>query len=147
MSLGRQELASLLDVFEDLDLSELVLSVGGTRVELTNSGKPPRGELPAETTISLHRVLAPSVGIVRVAPGLPGTQVRADDVVCVLDVWTSSIPVQAGVDGTVREVHVEEGTMVEYGQSLFGIEHTGAHRVAGTSPERPAASRSSSSSA
>jgi biotin carboxyl carrier protein len=51
----------------------------------------------------------------------PGVQVRADDVVCVLDVWTSTIPVQAGVDGTVREVHVADGTMVEYGQPLFGI--------------------------
>jgi hypothetical protein len=41
MGVSREELASLMETFEDLGLSELVLSVGGTRVELTSDGKPP----------------------------------------------------------------------------------------------------------
>jgi biotin carboxyl carrier protein len=124
MVFSREELTSLMEMFEDLGLSELILNVGGTLVELTSSGKPPLGRSTMTTSGPPHHVLAPSVGIVRPAPfTTPGERVRADDVVCVLDVWTSTIPVQAGLDGVVRKVHVTEGTMVEYGQSLLDIEH------------------------
>jgi acetyl-CoA carboxylase biotin carboxyl carrier protein len=70
----------------------------------------------------LHHVLAPSVGIVRLTSE-QGGPVRADDVVCTLDVWKSTIPVRAGLDGVVRKLHVADGTMVEYGQSLLDIDH------------------------
>jgi biotin carboxyl carrier protein len=119
MGVSREELASLMETFEDLGLSELVLSVGGTRVELTSDGKPPTTMTAAGP---LHHVLAPSVGIVRLTSE-QGGRVRADDVVCTLDVWTSTIPVRAGLNGVVRKVHVADGTMVEYGQSLLDIEH------------------------
>jgi biotin carboxyl carrier protein len=119
MGVSREELASLMETFDDLGLSELVLSVGGTRVELTSDGKPPT---TMTTAGPLHHVLAPSVGIVRLTSE-QGGPVRADDVVCTLDVWTSTIPVRAGLDGVVRNVHVADGTMVEYGQSLLDIEH------------------------
>jgi biotin carboxyl carrier protein len=119
MGVSREELASLMETFDDLGLSELVLSVGGTRVELTSDGKPPT---TMTTAGPLHHVLAPSVGIVRLTSE-QGGRVRADDVVCTLDVWTSTIPVRAGLDGVVRNVHVADGTMVEYGQSLLDIEH------------------------
>jgi biotin carboxyl carrier protein len=119
MVVSREELASLMETFEHLGLSELVLSVGGTRVELTSDGKPPT---TMTATGSLHHVLAPSVGIVRLTTE-QGGRVRADDIMCTLDVWKSAIPVRAGLDGVVRTVHVAEGTMVEYGQSLLDIEH------------------------
>jgi biotin carboxyl carrier protein len=119
MGVSRDELASLMETFEELGLSELVLSVGGTRVELTSDGKPPT---TMTTAGPLHHVLAPSVGIVRLTSE-QGGRIRADDVVCTLDVWKSTIPVRAGLDGVVRKVHVAEGTMVEYGQSLLDIEH------------------------
>jgi len=40
----------------------------------------------------------------------------------VLEVWTSAMPVQAGVGGTVRALHVGEGELAEYGQALVSIE-------------------------
>jgi biotin carboxyl carrier protein len=119
MGVSREELASLMQTFEDLGLSELVLSVGGTRVEFTSNGKSPTAVTAAGP---LHHVLAPSVGIVRLTSH-QGGRVRADDVVCTLDVWKSSIPVKAGVDGVVRSIRVADGTMVEYGQLLVDIEH------------------------
>jgi biotin carboxyl carrier protein len=118
MSVSSEELTSLMETFEELGLSELVLSVGGTRVELTSDGKPPTMTVAG----AIQHVLAPSVGIVRLASERGG-RVRAGDVVCFLDVWKSAIAVNAGVDGTVRTVHVADGTMVEYGQSLLDIEH------------------------
>ena len=119
MGVSREELASLMERFEDLGLSELVLSVGGTRVELTSDGKP-----PTRMTVAgpLHHVLAPSVGIVRLTSE-QGGRLRADDLVCTLDVWKSTVPVKAGVDGVVRSVRVADGTMVEYGQALVDVEH------------------------
>jgi len=119
MGVSREELASLMETFEDMGLSELVLSVGGTRVELTSDGKPPT---TMTTAGPLHHVLAPSVGIVRLTSE-QGGRVRADDVVCILDVWKSTVPVKAGVDGVVRSVRVADGTMVEYGQALVDVEH------------------------
>jgi biotin carboxyl carrier protein len=111
---------SLMEKFEDLGLDELVLSVDGTKVELTSSGRPPVVEgLTAGPT--LHEVLAPSVGIVR-QPVAVDSEIHADDVVCVLEVWTSTVPVQAGADGTVRALHVGEGALAEYGQALVSIE-------------------------
>ena len=119
MGVSREELASLTERFGELGLSELVLSVGGTRIELTSDGKPPTRMTAAGP---LHHVLAPSVGIVRLTSE-QGGRVRADDLVCTLEVWTSTIPVRAGLDGVVRKVHVADGTMVEYGQQLVDIEH------------------------
>jgi biotin carboxyl carrier protein len=111
---------SLMERFDDLGLDELVLTVDGTTVELTSSGKPPvvDGQAAAPT---LHEVLAPSVGIVR-TPAEQGSEVGADDLVCVLEVWTSTMPVQAGIGGTVRALHVREGELAEYGQALVSIE-------------------------
>jgi pyruvate carboxylase len=119
MGVSREELTSLMETFEDLGLSELVLSVGGTRVELTSNGKPPTTVATAEP---LHYVLAPSVGIVRLTSE-QGRRVRAGDILCALDVWKSAIPVRADVDGIVQTLHVADGTMVQYGQQLVDIEH------------------------
>jgi biotin carboxyl carrier protein len=119
MAVSHEELASLMQTFEDLGLSELVLDVGGTRVELTSDGRPPATVTAAGP---LHSVLAPSVGTVRLTSEQDG-RVRVNDVVCTLDVWKSTIPVRAGVDGVVRAIRVADGTMVEYGQVLVDIEH------------------------
>ena len=119
MGVSREELTSLMERFEALGLSELVLNVGGTRVELTSDGRPPT---TMTTAGPLHHVLAPSVGVVRLTSE-PGGRVRAGDIVCTLEVWKSTIPVRAGVDGVVRSVRVADGTMVEYGQSLVDVEH------------------------
>ncbi len=119
MAVTREELTSLLERFEELDLTELVLDVAGTRVELTSDGRPPRVSVGSALQ---HRVSAPSVGIVHLTSAV-GNRVRAGDVVCTLDVWKSSLPVHAGVDGVVQGVHVADGTMVEYGQALVDVEH------------------------
>jgi acetyl-CoA carboxylase biotin carboxyl carrier protein len=119
VGLSHEELMALMDRFEAFGLDELVLSVDGTRVELTSSGKPPL--VDAETAAdSVHEVLAPSVGTVRPVVAV-GSEIGPEDVVCILEVWKSTIEVQAGVAGTVRELHVEEGTLAEYGQALLSI--------------------------
>src|SRR5260370_34234386 len=107
MGVSREELASLMEPFGELGLSEIVLSVGGRRVELTSDGKPPT---TMTTAGPLHHVLAPSVGIVRLTSE-QGGRVRADDVVRILDVWTSTVPVKSGMDGVVASVRAGARTV------------------------------------
>jgi acetyl-CoA carboxylase biotin carboxyl carrier protein len=47
MALSRDDLASLLEAFETFGWNELILTVDGTRVELTSSGRPPASVLGA----------------------------------------------------------------------------------------------------
>jgi acetyl-CoA carboxylase biotin carboxyl carrier protein len=76
-----------------------------------------------------HRVTAPSVGLFwrSPKPGAPpfvevGDEVRPDDTVCIVEVMKLMNHVRAGVAGTVRAVHPQNGEMVEHGDPLFTIE-------------------------
>jgi acetyl-CoA carboxylase biotin carboxyl carrier protein len=88
-----------------------------------------RSEALLEDTTRTHRVTAPSVGLFWRAPdpSAPpfveiGQRVEPDDPVCIVEVMKLFNHVQAGVSGTVRSVEVENGAMVEHGQTLFVIE-------------------------
>jgi len=90
---------------------------------------PAPAPAPAAPAHGLHEVLAPSVGIFYRAPepGAPpfveaGRHVEPGDVVCIVEVMKLMNHVTAGLAGVVREVHVENGTMIEHGQRLFSIE-------------------------
>jgi acetyl-CoA carboxylase biotin carboxyl carrier protein len=88
-----------------------------------------RTEALLEDTTRTHRVTAPSVGLFWRAPdpSAPpfvevGQRVEPDDPICIVEVMKLFNHVQAGVSGTVRSVEVENGAMVEHGQTLFVIE-------------------------
>jgi len=74
-------------------------------------------------------VKAPMVGTFYRAPS-PGAapfvevgdKVRADSVVCIIEVMKLMNTIHAGVAGVVREVRVENSQPVEYGQVLIVIE-------------------------
>jgi acetyl-CoA carboxylase biotin carboxyl carrier protein len=133
VGLTRQELASLLDAFEKYGFAELVVDVDGTRFEVSSGpgradGAGEAARAPRGAPVH-HDVLAPSVGILHLAPGhdeppFPeiGQPVRADQTVCVLEVADATLPVKAGIDGVVTAVHAEDGTLVEYGDRLLSIE-------------------------
>jgi acetyl-CoA carboxylase biotin carboxyl carrier protein len=74
-------------------------------------------------------VTAPILGTVYLRPApdadpfvTVGDTVAADTTVAIVEVMKLMNPVPAGVAGTVTEVCVTEGTMVEYGQTLLRIE-------------------------
>ena len=73
-------------------------------------------------------VLAPTVGLFWKSPqpGAPpfvevGQQVSADDTVCIVEVMKLMSHVKAGVAGVVIRVSVEDGAMVEHGDTLVII--------------------------
>ena len=51
-----------------------------------------------------------------------GDRVEADTVVCIIEVMKLMNSVVAGVAGVIAAVHVSDGELVEYGQSLFTIQ-------------------------
>lgn len=60
-------------------------------------------------------------------PGAPsyvevGGRVSADTEVCLIEVMKLFTPLIAGVEGTVREVYVTDGALVEFDQPLFLIQ-------------------------
>ena len=75
------------------------------------------------------RVESPMVGVFYRAsnPGAPpfvevGDTVAPGQTLCVLEAMKLFNELKAEVDGTVRAVHVDNGSAVEYGQLLFEIE-------------------------
>ena len=74
-------------------------------------------------------VRAPNLGSFYRAPkpGAPayvevGQAIEADSEVCLIEVMKLFTPVKAGVKGTVRQICVNDGAMVEYEQVLVIIE-------------------------
>ena len=51
----------------------------------------------------------------------PGSSVEADDPVCIVDVMKMFTRVPAGSSGTIVDILVEDGTLVEHGQVLMTI--------------------------
>jgi acetyl-CoA carboxylase biotin carboxyl carrier protein len=57
----------------------------------------------------------------------PGQHVKADDTLCLIEVMKLFNSIRAGVDGVVRSVLAENGSLVEYNQMLFVIAPSAAH--------------------
>lgn len=87
----------------------------------------------AEPATDLHEVKSPMVGTFYRAPAPeappyvePGSPVSKGQTLCILEAMKLMNEMESEVDGVVREVLVENGDPVEYGQVLFRIELTGA---------------------
>ena len=52
----------------------------------------------------------------------PGTAVRPDTTVCVIEAMKVFTDIPAGVSGTITEVLVKNGQPVEFGQPLFRVQ-------------------------
>ncbi|WP_018869754.1 acetyl-CoA carboxylase biotin carboxyl carrier protein [Thioalkalivibrio sp. ALgr3] len=83
-------------------------------------------EEPAE--LEGHRVTAPMVGTFYRAPSPGATpfvevgqQVEVGDTLCIIEAMKMLNPLEADQAGTVRQILVENGNPVEYGQPLFII--------------------------
>lgn len=92
-------------------------------------GTPPCSTLAAEPKLEIgSAVTSPMVGTFYVAPGPDaepfvsiGQKVKKGDVVCIVEAMKLMNEVEAEMDGTITEILVEDGKMVEFGQSLFMI--------------------------
>ncbi|WP_058307484.1 acetyl-CoA carboxylase biotin carboxyl carrier protein [Gracilibacillus massiliensis] len=75
-----------------------------------------------------HEIVSPMVGTFYSSPSpdkpiyvQTGDQVGEDSIVCIVEAMKLFNEIEADVKGTVTEVLVENGELVEYGQPLFRI--------------------------
>lgn len=148
MTLTPDDLALLLENFQNSDWTEMNFALDGIRVslakgELARALQPPapaRSTAPApKPTLGRasevpesHRVHAAGIGVFRrgASPGAEplvdvGQRVGADDVIGLLEVFRRREEISAGKAGIVAAIHAEDGLVVEYGQLLFTIEPDG----------------------
>jgi acetyl-CoA carboxylase biotin carboxyl carrier protein len=90
---------------------------------------PTAGQAPAPVEPTGHVVKSPMVGTFyrSPSPGAPpfieiGQTVKPGDTLCIIEAMKLLNEIEAEVGGAVKEILVENGQPVEYGQPLFVIE-------------------------
>ncbi|NQT86339.1 acetyl-CoA carboxylase biotin carboxyl carrier protein [bacterium] len=145
----RKLVEELTDLMDARKLDELKISSDGVKVVLrrgarretaqpmvfTHGSPVPHAIDPAapaaegEAPEVGHIVHAPMVGTFYLSPAPDaddfvgvGDSVTADSVLCIIEAMKVMNELKAEVEGIVREIRVESGESVEYGQALFVIE-------------------------
>lgn len=135
-----EKIQALAQVLKDNDLSVLKLSDGEDQIVLKRQLSGPVMQAapvqaaasvqgaPEAVETSYQEVKSPMVGVFYSAPSpdsepfvSEGNRVKKGDVLCVIEAMKLMNEVNAESDGTVVEVCVENGQVVEYGQTLFRI--------------------------
>lgn len=90
---------------------------------------PAADAAPAKPEVSGHKVLSPMVGTFYAAPSpdakdfvTVGQQVKAGDVLCIVEAMKMMNQIEADVSGTVKAILVSNGEPVEYDEPMFIIE-------------------------
>ncbi|MCV3741820.1 acetyl-CoA carboxylase biotin carboxyl carrier protein [Lentilactobacillus hilgardii] len=82
----------------------------------------------ADSPDNVEEITAPLVGVIYFAPNpdkpafkKQGDKVKKGDVVCVIEAMKMINEVKSDVSGTISNVLVKDGSMVEYGQPIFQV--------------------------
>jgi len=148
VSLTAKDVAEIARLLEDSNFDELDLEIDGFKIHLkrqgagaavsavaneparTSDGSDRRAPAPAAQppVAGVHEVRAPLLGTFYRAPkpGAPpyvevGARVDADTIIGIIEVMKLMTPLRAGVAGTVCEILVRDGALVEYGETLLRV--------------------------
>lgn len=146
-----RKLKTLIDLVADSGIAELEVTEGDDRVRIAKFTPPPAAPTPVIAAplpvgtpgangVSVatpplasepegHVVKSPMVGTFYRSPS-PGAAafielgqtVKPGDTLCIIEAMKLLNEVEAEVGGTVKQILVENGQPVEYGQPLFVIE-------------------------
>jgi acetyl-CoA carboxylase biotin carboxyl carrier protein len=142
-----EKVKNLILLMNENDLAEIEVEEEGTKIRLKRNSldsiqtsiqlpdaKPslqqegPTKYLTSKDDSGVAEVVAPMVGTFYTsAPGADpyvsvGDDVVEDTVVCIIEAMKIMNEIKAETKGKIVEVMVENGTAVEYGQPLFGVE-------------------------
>lgn len=143
-----RKLKTLIDLVAESDISELEVTEGDGKVRIVKSdpaashqqmvyaaappmaaANPAPAPAPAEPVVpSGHMVTAPMVGTLYRSPN-PGAapfvevgqSVQEGDALCIIEAMKLLNEIEADKAGVIKEILVENGAPVEYGQPLFVI--------------------------
>ena len=146
-----RKLKTLIDLVAESDIAELEVTEGESKVRIVKSGGPqgqvvmmqPQSApqqlatpgaaaapapVPAAPETKGHVVKSPMVGSFyrASAPGAPafvevGSTVKEGDTLCIIEAMKLLNEIDAEVSGVVKEILVENGQPIEFGQPLFII--------------------------
>jgi acetyl-CoA carboxylase biotin carboxyl carrier protein len=146
-----RKLKTLIDLVADSTIAELEVTEGDSKVRIVKTVPPsgaapyqylqmpmagapaaPAAAAPAAVEApaapSGNIVKSPMVGTFYRAPGPEkssyvdiGSPVKSADPVCIIEAMKLLNEIEAGFDGTIKEILVENGQPVEFGQPLFVI--------------------------
>ncbi|HTD90731.1 MAG TPA: acetyl-CoA carboxylase biotin carboxyl carrier protein [Burkholderiales bacterium] len=146
-----RKVKTLIDLVQQSDITELEITEGEERVRISRGGTvvsqhpagqqmvypnvmattqemlaQPAPEAPAEP--QGHVLKSPMVGTFyrSSAPGAKpfveiGQAVKADETVCIIEAMKLLNEIEGGAEGVIKQVLVENGQPVEYGQPLMVI--------------------------
>ncbi len=127
----------ILTMVEDSDINEVVIEEGDLKVTVRKAAAPAVAAAPpvaqpvaaAPSTNGYHMVRSKWVATFYRSPSPQspmfvevGDTVQAGQTLCILEMMKMMNELTADMDGIVREILVENGQTVEYGQPLFAIE-------------------------
>ena len=140
-----RKLKTLIDLVSESGVAELEITEGDDRVKIVNrvgaapvvAAAPAAAPAPAVTSESAaapvvaedtRTINSPMVGTFYRAPS-PGAKpfadvgqkVKAGDTVCIIEAMKLLNEIETEYDGVIKEILVENGQPVEFGQPLFVI--------------------------
>ncbi len=141
------EIKELVEFVMGKDVEEFELEVEGLRIKLVKprpeirvvegnftpapvqaASSQTAEEAEAKVSENVHYITAPMIGTFYRAPDpssppfvKEGDHVSKGDVLCIIEAMKLMNEVESDVDGTIKEILVENAQPVEYGQKLFVI--------------------------
>ena len=139
MKINKKLIKELTDYLNEFNLTELEYGDGNTKIKISknnNLSSLPVNNIPKknENKIQLEEisgtaVKSPIIGTAYLAPEPgakkfvePGKKIKKGDTVMIVEAMKTMNHVPSPSDGVVKNVQVEDGQPVEYGQTLVTLE-------------------------
>ena len=139
MKINKKLIKELTDYLNEYNLTELEYGDGNTRIKVSknnNLSSLPANNIPkkSENKIQLEEISgtaikSPIIGTAYLAPEPgakkfvePGKKIKKGDTVMIVEAMKTMNHVPSPSDGVVKNVQVEDGQPVEYGQTLVILE-------------------------
>jgi len=142
-----EEINKIIKLLEDKNLAEFELEVDGFKIKIgRNVPNAFRGHAPAaagyapapgqglapdaalEIRSDMHAVVSPMVGTFYRAPSPSsppfveiGDVVKKKQILCIVEAMKLMNEIESDADGIIKEIFVENGKPVEFGQKLFAV--------------------------
>ena len=139
MKINKKLIKELTDYLNEFNLTELEYGDGNTKIKVSknnNLSSLPVNNIPKknENKIQLEEtsgtaIKSPIIGTAYLAPEPgakkfvePGKKIKKGDTVMIVEAMKTMNHVPSPTDGVVKNVQVEDGQPVEYGQTLVTLE-------------------------
>ena len=125
-----RKLKKLIDLVEESGIAEIEVTEGEEKVRITRTPHNAAAVYAAPAARDLSNAQkSPMVGTFYRAPSPSspafvevGQTVKAGDTLCIIEAMKLMNEIEAEKSGVIKEILVENGTPVEYGEPLFIIE-------------------------